>query len=352
MKRHQLLLCLSLLIPQLVWAEGSATPSPARVVVASVEEHEIAETSRLMGVIDFDRISEVSGEVSGLITEQLAVEGELVKKGAPLVQLNTDLILKDMDIKRREQAQVSADIEKVSRSLKRLESLLKKNSASRQAYDDSRFDLRALEQKRATLGQELQRLELQLQKSTVRAPFDGLVLAKLKEQGEWLAPGSPICRLASTKDVIAKIAISESLVRYQKTGDPITVSITALDKELEGNIRGFSPVADLRSKSAILKINLPFDTGMIQNMSIRAEIPSSHKRLLRMVPRDALVQFKGKDFVYTIKENKAKMLPLKIVTRNREFLGVDKSPLTAGMSVVVDGNDRLRPDQAVTVVAE
>ncbi|MES9905805.1 MAG: efflux RND transporter periplasmic adaptor subunit, partial [Sedimenticola sp.] len=350
MNSLRLLISLALLLPQSLWAEEAAAPPPARVVVAMVEERVIAETSSLMGVIDFDRISEVSGEVSGLIIEQLAVEGKHVKQGDPLVRLNTDLTRKDMDIKRKEQAQVSADMEKVGRTLKRLESLLKNNSASRQAYDDSRFDLSALEQKRATLGQQLQRLQLQLDKSTVRAPFDGLVLNKFKEQGEWLAPGNPICRLASTQDVIAKIAIPESLVRYQKAGEPLSVSLPALGRQLDGNIRGFTPVADLRSKSAILKINLPFTEGMIQNMSIETEIPSGNKRRLRLIPRDALVQIKGKDFVYSVKENKAKMLPLNIVARTKDFVAVDKPPVTTGMMVVIDGNDRLRPDQAVTII--
>ncbi|OQX31012.1 MAG: hypothetical protein B0D96_03900 [Candidatus Sedimenticola endophacoides] len=349
MKSSTLLLGLSLLLPGALPGAQPA-PAPAKVAVASVEEREYAESSRLSGVIDFDRISEVSGEVSGLITEQLAVEGSLVRQGDPLVRLNSDLILKDMDIKRREQAQVGADIQNVGGSLKRLERLLKNNSASRQAYDEALFDLQALEQKRATLGQQLQRLELQLEKSTVRAPFDGLVLAKLKERGEWLTPGSPVCRLASTADVIAKIAISESLVRYQRPGGSVGISIESMDREFEGRTLGFSPVADLRSKSALLKIGLPYESGMIQNMTVSAEIPSGARRTLRMVPRDALVRIEGQDFVYTIEENTAKMVPVEIAVRNGEFLGVSEPPLRAGMLVVVDGNDRLRPDQPVTVV--
>ncbi|MEJ1472244.1 MAG: hypothetical protein RPU59_14445, partial [Candidatus Sedimenticola sp. (ex Thyasira tokunagai)] len=103
------------------------TPPPARVVVAKVVEQELAATSRLIGVIDFDRISEVSGETSGLITRQNAVEGMQVKAGDPLVELNTDLIHKDMDIKQMQRAQVSADLNRVGATLKRLKNLLKKN---------------------------------------------------------------------------------------------------------------------------------------------------------------------------------------------------------------------------------
>ncbi|MET0025338.1 MAG: efflux RND transporter periplasmic adaptor subunit [Sedimenticola sp.] len=346
MKKASLLSCL-LLLPALLPAADA--PAPTQVVVAAVEEREITETSRLVGVIDFDRISEVSGEISGLITEQRAIEGALVRQGEALVTLNTDLLRKDMDIKRRERAQVSADLEKTGRTVKRLESLLKKNSASRQAYDDARFDYRALQQKSETLEQELQRLTLQIEKSTVRAPFTGIVLEKMKEQGEWLAPGSPVCRLASTDGVIAKIALSEKLVRYQLPGDKVALTVSALGLQTKGVIAGFVPELDLRSKSALLKIALPYQPGMLQNMSVVAEVSSSDKRMLRLVPRDALVRMKGKDHVYIVEENSARLQPITIVARNTDSLGVTDPQIGAGMQVIVDGNDRLRPGQSVSV---
>ncbi|MET0012309.1 MAG: efflux RND transporter periplasmic adaptor subunit [Sedimenticola sp.] len=346
MKKASLLSCL-LLLPALLPAADA--PAPTQVVVAAVEEREITETSRLVGVIDFDRISEVSGEISGLITEQRAIEGALVRQGEALVTLNTDLLRKDMDIKRRERAQVSADLEKTGRTVKRLESLLKKNSASRQAYDDARFDYRALQQKSETLEQELQRLTLQIEKSTVRAPFTGIVLEKMKEQGEWLAPGSPVCRLASTDGVIAKIALSEKLVRYQQPGDKVALTVSALGLQTKGVIAGFVPELDLRSKSALLKIALPYQPGMLQNMSVVAEVSSSDKRMLRLVPRDALVRMKGKDHVYIVEENSARLQPITIVARNTDSLGVADPQISAGMTVIVDGNDRLRPGQSVSV---
>ncbi|MEE9358434.1 efflux RND transporter periplasmic adaptor subunit [Candidatus Vondammii sp. HM_W22] len=347
MKYPRLLLFPALLLPLLSLA--AETP-PAKVVVATVQEREITETSQMIGVIDFDRISMVSGEISGLITQQLVSEGQRVKKGDPLVVLNTDLIQKDIDIKAQQRAQVSAEIEKMSRSLHRLESLLKKNSASIQSYDDARFEHRSLIKKRDTLDQEAERLKLQLVKSVVRAPFDGVVLEKHKEQGEWLSLGTSVCKLASTQDLVAKVAISERLMRYQQTGTRLPISIAALSIQAEGKIKGFSPVADLRSKSAVLKIELPYQRGMVQNMSVSIEVPTGKKQLLRLVPRDAVVRIKGKEFAYSLIDGKAKLMPLEIVARTFDAVAVAKPPIKVGMSVVIDGNDRLRPDQAITVV--
>jgi len=334
--------------PSLFAAEASA----ARVVVASVTDQRINETTQLLGIIDFDRVSRVSGEIRGSISEQHAVEGMQIKTGDPLVVLNTDLIHKDIAIKQKQLEQISADLQKVGASLERLENLLQKNSASRQTYDDSLYDHRSLQKKRETLDLELQRLGIELRKSTVRAPFAGIVLEKLKERGEWMDQGTAVAVVASTRDVIASIALSEQLIRFQQPGAPVLVNIPSLDLQLEGKVLGIKPVAIMRSKSATLKVGIPFKTGMVRNMSASVEIPSSEARRLLIIPRDALISKKGEDFVYTVDQGKAILVPVDILARQGDTAGVAPSPLKQGMQVVVDGNDRLQPGQAVQVVGD
>jgi membrane fusion protein (multidrug efflux system) len=350
MRQTSLLCLLAIVLPQLLFAADA--PPAAKVMVAESRLEQLNPTIRLTGIIDFDRISEVSGEISGLITRQNAVEGALVKQGDVLVELNTDLIQKDMDIKRAERAQVTADLDKVGRTMKRLESLLKKNSASRQAYDDARFDHRALQKKRETLDGELERLSLQLDKSVVRAPFDGMVLEKLKEQGEWLAPGTPVCRLAASSNLVAKVSLPENLFSFQQQGTEVPVSLIASGLELKGQVDSISPVVDLRSKSSLLKIRLPYHPGMIQNMSVSVEVSAGDRREILLLPRDALMRMKGADFVYAVKQDKAVLTPVKVVSRGNENVGVEIEDLGAGIKVVVDGNDRLRPDQPVEIIRQ
>jgi len=332
--------------PSVLAAEAPA----ARVVVVTVTDQRINETTRLLGIIDFDRVSRVSGEIPGSITEQHAVEGTQIKAGDPLVELNTDFTHKDIEIKQKQRDQVSADLQKVGASLKRLENLLQKNSASRQTYDDALYDHRSLQKKRESLDLELQRLRIELQKSTIRAPFDGIVLEKLKERGEWMDRGAAVAVVASTGDVIASIALSEQLIRFQEPGAPVPVTISSLDLQLEGKVLGIKPVATLRSKSATLKVGIPFKPGMVRNMSASVEILSSEAQRLLIIPRDALISKKGGGFVYTVEKGKASLVPVDILARRGDTAGVAPAPLKQGMLVVVDGNDRLQPGQAVQIV--
>ena len=71
-----------------------------------------------------------------------------------------------------------------------------------------------------------------------------------------------------------------------------------------------------------------------------------------MIPRDALIRFQGNDFVYTIKEDKAVMLPVNIVTYLGDRIGADNGHFTEGLPIIVDGNERLRAGQSVVIVGE
>jgi multidrug efflux pump subunit AcrA (membrane-fusion protein) len=69
-----------------------------------------------------------------------------------------------------------------------------------------------------------------------------------------------------------------------------------------------------------------------------------------MIPRDALIRFQGNHYVYVVKEEKAVRLPVHIVSYQGNWIGADTAQFTEGMEIVVDGNERLQPEQAVVIV--
>lgn len=325
---------------------------PARVVVALVGEQMVSQSATMEGIVHFERVANLSAEVSGRVDEHDLDEGQLVESGQPLVRINTDFVRKDIEITQKEREQVGSEIKKLESNLQRLTELLKTNAASRSAYDDARYSHQALERKREKLNEQISRLRLQAKKAVVRAPFNGIVLERFTELGEWTAPGTPVARVASVDDLVVRVAISENLLRYLVTGEKIAVTIPALREELTGTIGGLTPVADLRSKSVSIKVQIPHRPKMVQNMSASVEIPTSEKVVLRTIRRDAIIKFKGKNFVYTVKEDKAKILPVNIVSRMGELVAVDNPYFAVGMPIVVDGNDRLKPDQPVQIVSK
>ena len=341
------LLILSLLLTTQALAQQRP---PARVVTAPVEEHELRLTTHMVGVLRFIRVTELAAELEGLITTHNFDTGWTVKQGDLLAQLNTDFIAKDIEVSRSEISEVAAEVEKLARELSRLESLKRDNLASRSAYDEAFYSHKVLVTRRDTLERKLERMQLSLEKSSVRAPFDGIVLEKKKELGDWVDKGEALARIGSSEGVQVIVPVSEKLLPFQQNGAGFDITIPALDRQFSGRLSGVVPFAEVRSKSVYLKITLPYEAGMIENLSAEVEVPASEPRRLRLIPRAALVQAQGGDIIYVVQDGKAASLPVNIVTRSGDAIAVDNVDITAGMQVIVDGNDRLQPGQPVQVV--
>jgi membrane fusion protein (multidrug efflux system) len=340
----------SLLLTILFCGFAAAQQPPAKVVTEKVFAKELAQTRPMVGVVDFDKIAGISAEISGLIASQSIEEGIVVKKGAVLLRLNTDFLEKDIAIINQDILKLGLTIQKTEKNLARLRSLRKEQVVTEKEYDDLDFSLKELFTQRESLRVKLAKKELELAKSTLRAPFDGLVLAKYKSQGEWISPGVAVCLLGSIKELVVRVAVDEKLVAFVRPGLDLTINLTPLSRQLTGKLVHRIPVADPKSKTFQISIAIPYFEGVIQNMSARVDVPVSAHTSLKMIRRDALVRHQGKAFVYTVNEGKAKILPINIVAADGEYLGVDNPSIVPGMPIVVDGNERLQPDQAVTVV--
>lgn len=325
-------------------------PPPMRVAVAKVFEKEVAPTTALVGIVDFDQGAGISSEISGLIVDHHMVEGKVVRKGDLLVQLNTEFLEKDISVIDQQIAQLDVRIEKARKNLKRFETLFKEDATSEKEYDDLVFQLRELQVEKRISQVTRAKKKLELNKSRIKAPFDGLVVERFKDVGEWISPGDSTCRLAAIQQTVVNVPVSEGLIRYVKSGQAVAVTIDALGRDVKGRIQTIVPKVDPKSKTFELKVGIEFIPGLMENMSASVDVPTGDKKKLKMFKRDALVRFKGKTFVYTVNDGKAKILPVQVAAVEGEYLGVDAPYIVPGMPVVVDGNERLQPDQAVQIV--
>ena len=335
-----------------VWLSIAAAdgPPPARVVTEAVVEQVVSRSDSFAGTINFVRVSGVSSEIGGVVEQAPLEAGQMVQKGVLLASVNTDFIQQDIRITRREMGEVEAQLSKQQSVLKRRKALMATNATSQDAFDDAFFSVQALERQLDTLKERIERKKLEIAKSTVRAPFSGLILETFVEQGEALAPQSAVARVAAISDIEVNVSIAQSLLKFQRAGTAVALRVGALDLNLQGTIKRIAPLVDVRSKNVTVKVSVPYTEGMLQNMSASVDLPVSTKQQLRVISRDAVVNFQGSDFVYTVADNKAALLPVNIVTRLGGTVAVDNANIVAGMPVVVDGNDRLRPDQAVEVI--
>lgn len=325
---------------------------PAKVVVRKVVREVIAENRPFIGMLVYDRTSRVSSDVAGLVEQVFVKEGDPVSQGDPLVSLDTELLDTEIALRRTRIEQVRLRMELAEKNLGRLEILLARKGTSEKIYDDAFHAWQDAQAEKKSSELELEKLLIQKRKSTIRAPFDSVILTKNVEIGDWVQQGTNLVAAGSSRDLVVRVPVEESLLRFITVGENVPVTINAFARELTGTILRFEPVADVRTKNVFLKIGIPPQEQVAENMSATVFVPTGVKRDLSIIPRDALVSMQGQDFVYTVREGRAAILPVNIVTYLGGRIGTDSPDLLPGTPVVVEGNERLRPDQPVAVAGD
>ena len=343
--------CISLfllILSSLSWAYAQGPP-PAKVVTEEITREVIAENRSFIGLLEYDRTSNVSSDVSGLVEKVLVNEGDRVKEGDVLLELDTEILDQEIALRTNRINQAQLSIELAQKNMKRLEALLAKMGTSEKNYDDAKFVYQNAQLEKKASELELAKLLIQKRKSNITAPFDGIILEKNIESGDWVQQGKQLVTIGSLEDIIVRVPVEESILRYASPGNKVPLTINALNREATGTISRVNPVADVRTKNIFIEVRIEAFDDMVANMSATVFIPTSEAKELSIIPRDALIKFQGKDFVYTVKEGKASILPVNIVTFLGNKIGADNPYFTPGMPIVIEGNERLQPDQPVAV---
>jgi HlyD family secretion protein len=226
---------------------------------------------------------------------------------------------------------------------------------------------------------EIRRLQEQRQEFTIRAPFAGFVTGKKTELGQWLSRGDEVMEIVQLDPIDLVVPVPQTYIQQlqisidesRSTGKKLLaqVSIESLTEFLEGEVEFLEgevvqiiPQANLRSRSFPVKIrikNPSTGTGHLlkPGMLATASMFIGPKEDMLMVTKDALVLGGPEISVYVVREDPvakktvAVPVPIKIGASIGNWIQVTGS-IQAGDRVVVEGNERLRPNQDVQVTHE
>ncbi|WDP89963.1 MAG: efflux RND transporter periplasmic adaptor subunit [Desulfobacter sp.] len=338
-------------------AAMAAEQHPAMVKTATAVEQEQATRAKMTGTLYFERTSRVSPEEAGRAIQVNFMEGDRVSKGDILIRLDSRILQTELALQKARLAQAEIRIKKTKLNLDRYTELYRKDVATESGYDDLRLTLEEQQQERTALWQQAEILKIRLSKFIVTAPFDGIVLEKTAEVGEWVQPGTLLCRLGAVDSLFAEIPVAEHLMGFTREKERLEVTLNAFNRKISGIVEGIRPTADPKTKNVSLKIRLDYNESLsasmkksiAENLSVTAMVPVSEPQKLIILPRDALVQQRGRDMIYTIIDNKAQPLPVDVRYSLGDRIGVAAQGLAPGMAVVIEGNERLRPDQPVMI---
>ena len=212
-------------------------------------------------------------------------------------------------------------------------------------------------------------LESEKEKRTTLAPFDGFVVEQHTYDGQWLAKGDPVVTLAQMDEVDAQVQVDQEFVREIRPGDEVQVRVPGTARlNWVGRVRSIVPRTDWeqgsRSFPVIVRIANEFDDAdpmrvpaLREGMMAEAEFFGDETDAV-LVPKDALVRTSRGTFVFALnplqgdQPPSVSMILVETGISREAQIQVTAAELHAGMKVVTEGAERLRPFQAVTVLEQ
>ncbi len=332
-----------------LWSqEKPKGPPPANVTVSLVKSGRIAPQTEFIGTVFYEEVSDVASELSGLVEVVRFEEGQRIKKGQVLIELGSDLLNKRLRATFATYEQALSEVEIARIELKRREKLFKTKSISEQSYDENRFRVRGVEKRASSLKAEVEHIEIELQKKIIRAPFDGIVIKRQVDRGEWLTEGATVAIFAKD-DVVDIVAdVSEEFILFVQVGMPVKATVNG--NEISGSVIAVVPRGDIATRTFPVKIRTLNTLALIEGMSARVVLPTAKPKKTLVVPRDAVITAFGQTVVYAVKDSKAQMIPVSVIGYEDLIAGIEGQGLAEGMQVVVKGNERLRNGQMVSLI--
>jgi RND family efflux transporter MFP subunit len=199
----------------------------------------------------------------------------------------------------------------------------------------------------------VERLEDELRRMTLVAPFTGFLVRKRVEVGAWLRPGDPVADLIDLDPVFVVGPVNEREAGRLRSGARARVILDAHpDRAFTGELTHVVPQADRESRAFPVKVRVRnpehvLKSGMFARVAL--EVPGNRRAL--HVPKDAIVRRGGASLVFVVDSGVARARPVRTGVSAGGLIEILDGAVAAGQEVVVVGNDTLQDGAKVRKVA-
>lgn len=277
----------------------------------------------------------VTSEVPGKVTRILFQEGAYVTRGAPLVQL-------DIEELQAQRERLLVQQELTGKIAERLQSLYEKEGVSLQEYEIARAEA-------DQVAAELALLDVQIEKHTVRAPFNGTLGLRQISEGSYLSPGMPIVNLVNINPIHVEFSVPEkysqsvdrgATVEFQLDGTPGLMSATVIAKE---------PNIDPATRTLKMKASAPNPGGRIlPGAFARVTVNLAEYDAAILIPTQAVVPELGGKKVFVYRNGTVEAVPVETGIRKDAYIQVNEG-LAEGDTVITTGVLQIRSGSQVTI---
>ncbi|HKK70197.1 MAG TPA: efflux RND transporter periplasmic adaptor subunit [Candidatus Krumholzibacteria bacterium] len=334
------------------------------------------------GAVRARHAAEIKFELAGRITRVLVEEGQRVRRGQRLATLDDREYQVALEEARSNRLQALGQIAveeqgigstpeargELDEQLAELDRLQRQGKITQQERRTREIELGVDAVRRGAFRRELlevrsglasaraaeQRAELNLERTVLRAPFDGVVRGLELAQGERVQVGQTLCRVIDDVELEAEVGVLEADLKGLDEGRPVLVTIPALDETVPAEVDVISPEIDPESRTCSVLMRLRSEDGRIKpGMFVRASIAGTIHPNTLVVPSEAILTRDGRPLVFRVEDDRAKWVYVEIGRRNDHAVEIARvlqgGAIEPGTLVVVDNHLTLTHDAKIRV---
>jgi len=315
-------------------AGGARNSAPAAVTLAPVRALRISQKLEALGNARANESVDISTKTSNIVTEVTFRDGQRVKRGQVLVQLDSAQARADV-------AAAQAAVTESETLYNRSRELLNTQALSKSSFDQLEATLKA---NRARLAAANARLE----DTVIRAPFSGRVGLRRVSVGTLVSPGDVITTLDDTSVIKLDFSVPENFLASLREGLSIRATAPAFPgRSFAGSVASIDSRVDMTTRSVTVRALLANDDGALKPGMFLNVILANDEREALVIPEEALSPEAERQYVYVVTDGKVSRREVRIGGRQPGTVEI-LTGLSAGERVIVEGTQKVRDGAIVT----
>ncbi|MEM6704849.1 MAG: efflux RND transporter periplasmic adaptor subunit [Acidobacteriota bacterium] len=307
-----------------------AEPPPVIVLVTTASQRSVVSEVSTVGSLRSPETTQVAADVAGIIVALNAPEGRRIARGHVVAQLD--------DAETQASLQVAEARERNARTaLERVRPLVADGVVPEQNLDDAEAEL-------ATALGLLEEAKTRLRRTTIRAPFGGLVGIQTAQVGQFVSSGDSIIELTQLDPLELVFGVPEEQASFVRVGQKVQARVGRCGLVFEGTVEAIDPQIDQQARTLAVQARVDnAERQLIPGMSARVRLPIGSERQAVVVPREAVVA-RGSGYVAWVAadDGRVESRPLRLGRFYPDVVEV-MDGLNDGETVVAAGHQKLGP---------
>lgn len=275
----------------------STTVKAKEVIVKDLQPSKFEHFVQTQGAIESEENIQVSTKMPGVVTSVFVKEGEDVRKGQTLAQVDNSIILRNIE-------ELKASLELAITVYERQKNLWDQKIGTEVQYLQAKNNKEGLEKRLAMMNE-------QNDQTRIKSPINGVVDEVTVKIGQNIMPGAPAVRVVNNSDLKVKAQVSEAYVLNIKKGDKVIVTIPDLKKDIEAKVSFVGRSIDQLSRTFVVEAKMGNNKDLRPNMSAVIKVVYESFPDALTVPVNLVQSVNNEKVVYIAQERDGHLVAVK-----------------------------------------